>query len=372
MICPDCKGSGEITLFTSVEPCQKCVGCGKVMDGPEMKAVVDEAIQYVVTVDLPVAPGSDIRPGDAVGVDAKGRAVPLIPWREWDELSASERAAVHQRFPHGDDFDLDKFRLVDGVWQSYDTEHSKSWDFARFARPTQAAADQIRSDSEVVLPKYLADSAHDPPAMSITRVMTRDESGSKERYVPIELARAAVKANGPVLYYDGPENFSGPWSGYNLAGRGRCLGAIWSLYLDHAEWSPERRSDEELKSGMTRGQQVAAEVVSVTDYGRPVFAFGGRTELAGNVGGNIGPLRRLIAELIDRERAEAVEQYKRENAPKTEGAAITMNMDMKLAHEKQIHEAIKQTRDALLGLVAMGGPIMPQPSGRCPSCGRSL
>lgn len=28
--CPDCKGKGQITLFTSVEPCAKCGGKGTV------------------------------------------------------------------------------------------------------------------------------------------------------------------------------------------------------------------------------------------------------------------------------------------------------------------------------------------------------
>jgi DnaJ-class molecular chaperone len=45
MTCPDCSGTGKITLFTSAKPCKACGGTGKV--GPKVE--VDDMPQVDAT-----------------------------------------------------------------------------------------------------------------------------------------------------------------------------------------------------------------------------------------------------------------------------------------------------------------------------------
>jgi RecJ-like exonuclease len=55
MNCPDCSGTGKITLFTSAKPCKACGGTGKV--GEAGKESVNDSCWPTVTVTYDMVNG---------------------------------------------------------------------------------------------------------------------------------------------------------------------------------------------------------------------------------------------------------------------------------------------------------------------------
>jgi hypothetical protein len=104
MTCPDCRGSGTITLFVTSKPCAKCGGTGNVVrDDSDLAGLVADAMpkhyEVVATGDNKVEyvagwPSFHPPTSDAVTFDVTDATALAELWR-----AVKERAEIAGRWP---------------------------------------------------------------------------------------------------------------------------------------------------------------------------------------------------------------------------------------------------------------------------------